>query len=454
MMIIPLHRRFGAMPFFLAALLHTGMCQAGPSDDLASADAEVPAQSEWVMLGQTTLTGQYHPQFASPYAGPNSLTPAAASAETFDLTLMFGHRLWQGAEFWVNPEVDQGFGLSNTLGVAGFTSGEAYKLGANQPYLRVQRAFVRQTVNLGGEVQAIEAGPNQLATSTTQNNLVLTVGRFSVVDLFDTNSYAHDPKADFLNWSVIDGGAFDYAADPWGFTYGAALEWNADDWTLRGGVFEMSPVPNAKLHDITFHQSTSVIELEQRHILAGHTGKIKLLAYVNRADMGSYADALALAAQTGGVPDTARVRRAASNPGVVLNVEQEVLNDVGVFARASATRGDMEAYEFTDLTRSLSAGLSLSGELWKRTGDRAGLALVSNALSADAQRYFSAGGLGILIGDGHLDYAREQIGELFYSLRLAEAVTLSADIQRVINPAYNQARGPVSVAGLRLHGEF
>ncbi len=151
----------------------------------------------------------------------------------------------KGAEAWINPEIDQGFGLSGSVGVAGFPSGEAYKVGADYPYTRLHRAFLRQTIDLGGEVQKVDAGLNQFSGSQTSDRLVFTVGKFGVVDIFDTNKYAHDPRGDFLNWTILDTGTFDYAADAWAYTVGAAVEWYQGPWTLRGGVFDLSIAPNA-----------------------------------------------------------------------------------------------------------------------------------------------------------------------------------------------------------------
>jgi high affinity Mn2+ porin len=427
------------------ALLRTAMVHA---------DEPSAANEGWQLNGQATYVDQYHPAFTAPYGGPNSLNPASSNNETADITLYAGHRLWNGAEFWINPEIDQGFGLSNTLGIAGFPSGEAYKIGANVPYLRIPRAFVRQVFGLGGDTQQIEPAPNQLAEDVASDNLTLTVGKFSVVDIFDTNTYAHDPRADFFNWALIDGGAFDYAADAWGFTNGIALEWNTGDWTARGGLFQMSEVPNAKIAGYHFHNFMSVAELEQRHKWLNHPGKLKLTLYANRADMGSYADALTLAQASGDKPNTALVRETSTSTGFVVNLEQEVADNVGIFARASAHNGSYEAYEFSDIDRSVSAGVSLQGALWGRAADKVGLAVAENALSTDAQRYFAAGGMGILIGDGKLNYAREQIAEAYYAFKPADKITFTADYQRVTNPAYNQDRGPVNVYALRLHAEF
>ena len=214
--------------------------------------------------GQATFLGQYDPPFRAPYSGPNSLTPNTVR-ETADVTLYAGVRLWKDAEAWINPEIDQGFGLSGTLGVAGFTSGEAYKVGADFPYTRLHRAFVRQTIDLGGEVQKVDAGLNQFSGSQTSDRLVLTAGKFSVGDIFDTNKYAHDPRADFMNWSIIDTGTFDYAADAWAYTVGAAAEWYQGLWTLRAGLFDLSTAPNATTLDSHFGQFQSIGEIERRY---------------------------------------------------------------------------------------------------------------------------------------------------------------------------------------------
>jgi high affinity Mn2+ porin len=402
---------------------------------------------------QLTNVTQRHPRFNSPYSGTNSLGAVGRSDETTDITAYLGVRLWRGGELWVNPEVDQGFGFNKTVGVAGFPSGEAYKIGAYTPYLRVPRLFIRQTIALGGSSQATEASPNQLAGSTTTNNLVVTVGKFAVVDVFDTNRYAHDPRADFLNWSVIDAGTFDYAADAWGFTYGAAAEWNAGAWTARAGLFQLSRVPNGKIVAADFSQYSFIAELEHRHQWFGGDGKLKVLAFDNRGKMGSYADAVALAQQTGNPPDTSLVRRKSSRSGIALNFEQTLHDGVGFFGRAGYNDGSKEAYEFTEINRSAMAGLAFDGKLWGRSDDTFGVAAVVNQLSRPARAFFAAGGTGILIGDGRLDYGNEKIVESYYSARLNSFAKLSFDCQRIVDPAYNRDRGPVMVYSLRLHLE-
>jgi high affinity Mn2+ porin len=430
-----------------------GMLAAAVSATAAFADDAVPEQ--WSLHGQFTNVWQYHPAFRSAFEGPNSLDPGSRGNETIDLTLFAGARLWDGAEVYIDPEIDQGFGLSNTLGVAGFPSGEAYKVGKSTPYFRLQRLFGRLTFDLGGDSQTIAPAANQLGGTRTADNLIVTFGKMSVTDIFDTNTYAHDPKADFLNWAVIDSGAFDYAADAWGYSYGATAEWTQDWWTLRAGLFDLSRVPNSTQLTRGFGQYEIDAEGELRHDTFGEPGVFKLLGFVNRGRMGSYNDALALAAVTGATPDTALVRRPADRAGFVFNAQQQIDDDLGLFARFSFNDGSKEAVEFTEINRSLAVGAALKGTAWGRPDDVVGLAAVSNAISRPARAYLAAGGLGILIGDGGLvHYGNENIIETYYSAAVTGWLSVSADYQWIADPAYNRDRGPVSVLGGRVHIAF
>jgi high affinity Mn2+ porin len=416
--------------------------------------APVESSPGWALYGQATNVTQGHPPFRSAYEGDNSLLSHGRTEETTDVTLYAGLAMPHGAELWINPEIDQGFGLSNTLGLAGFASGEAYKVGANKPYVRLPRLFVRMAFDLGGEPQKIDAAPNQLPGVHAADNVVVTIGKFGVVDVFDTSAYAHDPRADFLNWSIIDSGAFDYAADAWGFTYGATAEWTHHDCTLRAGFFQLSPVPNGKIVAPELRKFMAVTELERRYQWGERGGKVKLLAFVNHAPMARYRDAVDLAGATNSVPDVALVRRVANRPGAAVIVYQELRADAAMFVRASANDGTKEAYEFTEINRSLAAGVSVKGKRWRREDDTVGVAGVVNALSRDARDYFSRGGLGILIGDGALGYATERILETYYAARIARQATLTLDYQRIANPAYNRDRGPVDAVAMRVHLEF
>jgi high affinity Mn2+ porin len=424
----------------------------------ASASVTAPAEQDWAFHAQTTLTEQYHPAFASAYRGPNSLDPGSRGDETWDVTLYGGFRPWQGAEIWVNPEVDQGFGLSNTVGIAGFSSAEAYKVGEADPYVRVPRLFFRQTLDLGGAVQGLDPDLNQLGGTQTANRLVLWVGKFGVTDVFDNNKYAHDARHDFLDWAVIDGGAFDYAADAWGFSYGTALEWYEDWWALRGGVFDGSVTPNSKFLELPLgRQFQFVAEAEARYRLFGQDGRVKLLGFMTRARLGTFPELEAYyAANPGANIVTAEVVRHLRNKfGGEINVEQPVTADLGAFLRASLSDGRTEAYDFTDVDRSLSLGASSAGTRWNRPDDTVGLAGVVNTISKAHKDYLEMGDLGVLVGDGRLTHAGpEQILETYYSFALRKNIEVTADYQFVNNPGYNRDRGPVSILGARFHAQF
>lgn len=430
-----------------------------PGNDAASWFG--PSQDRFNVHGQTTFVWQSYPAIRSPYEGPNSLPARGQGRETLDTTLFAGIRLWQGAEVWINPEIDQGHGLADTHGVAGFTSGEAYKVGFSYPYARMQRAFLRQTINLGGEIEKVDADINQFANAFTSNRLVLTVGKLAIADIFDTNRYANNPKSDFLNWSLINAGTFDYAGDGWGFSYGGAAEWYQDRWTFRAGVFDLSAMPaggnspEGAFLDSTFNNFELVGEIEERHQLWGQPGKLKITGYLERGRMGAYQNAIDLAQLTGQPADINAVRTYTSRPGVSINLEQQVSETLSVFARAGWADGTREPWDFTDIDRTVSAGASLNGKGWGRPDDTIGIAGVINNISGVHQAFFNAGGLGILIGDGQLpNPGLEEILEAYYSYAVTQATKVSFDYQFINNPAYNTQRGPVNAFSVRLHTQF
>jgi high affinity Mn2+ porin len=421
----------------------------------ANASATSPSLDlGWFALhGQTTYVQQYAFPFRSPYVGQNSLRPNQ-TRETWDVTFFAGFRLWEGAELWVNPEIDQGFGLSSTLGVAGFPSGAAFKVGQSVPYARIHRTFIRQAIDLGGEVESVDADPNQIARSQTARRLVITLGKFSLSDVFDTNRYSQNPRKDFMNWALIDAGTFDYAADAWGFTYGAAVEWYLDRWTLRGGWFDLSIVPNSTDLDPNFGQFQWVGEVESRWTIGGRRGKAAVTGILSRGRMGRFEDATQLANLSGEPADIAAVRRYTSRGTVSFNLEQEIAPDLGAFARAGVANGDIEPFDYTDVDRTVAAGVALDGNRWDRPHDTVGFATIVNWISRAHQAFLDAGGLGILIGDGRLPSpGAEVILETYYGLPLP-GCRLTLDYQLVVNPAYNRDRGPVSVIGARLHAQF
>jgi len=418
----------------------------------APAQAEAPADQSWAVHGQATLVVQGVGGFTSPYLGGNSLEPRQTK-ETLDLTAYLGVRPWQGAELWANGEIDQGFGLSDTLGVAGFPSAEAYKVGKARPYAKLHRLFLRQTIALGGAPLRLDPTANQLGLTTTTDRLVLTLGKFGVGDVFDTNRLAHDPRGDFLNWALVDTGSFDYAANAWGYSYGAAAEWYRGAWTLRAGAFTLSRIPNGVQLDTGLAQNELVAELEHRHQIGGRPGALRLTAFRNHGRFARLDEALAAAGTT--PPDPVPLRRMMDRAGLAFNAEQDVTGALSLFVRAGTTDGRIESYDFTDIDRTLALGGALAGKGWRRPQDRLGLAVVNNAISATRQRFLAAGGLGVLVGDGALPHpGDERIVEAYYAWQPAANASVTLDLQHVTNPGYNRDRGPATILGVRLHAGF
>ena len=420
----------------------------------ALADDVSPPDQTFAIHGQATTVVQGVGGFASPYIGDNSLAPHQTKS-TSDVTLYLGVQPWKGGEVWVNPEIDQGFGLSNTLGVAGFPSAEAYKIGKMNPYFKLQRAFVRQTISLGGGVQQGDAAINQLRAAITANRIVFTAGKMSVGDVFDTNKFAHDPRADFLNWSLIDTGSFDYAANAWGYTYGAAAEWYQGRWTLRAGFFNLSTVPNGEKLGSNFGQNEIAVEIERRFRIGGRDGAVRLTGFRNRGRFARFDDALTRSSTTDRPLDLAPVRRKRDRLGIAMNAEQDVTPNFGLFVRAGISDGAIETYDFTDIDHTLAFGGALKGAGWGRKQDTVGIAAVDNGISAAHKRWLAAGGLGVLVGDGSLPRpGDEQIFEAYYTLRPVAWAALTLDYQHIVNPGYNRDRGPANIAAARSHAGF
>jgi high affinity Mn2+ porin len=410
--------------------------------------------TDFDVRGQATYVWQRKPAFDAPYSGQHSLRPERERSYSFTATAALGFRPWRDGEIYFDPELAQGVPLSGLTGLGGFSNGEIARTSGSTPKLYKARLFLRQTWNQGGGSERQDAEMNQLAGFADRSRVVLTAGNVSVSDLFDDNAYSHDPRTQFLNWSLMTHGAFDFAADARGYTWGAALEIYRDAWALRSGRFAQPRQPNQmELDPKLFRHYGDQVELEHRHDLAGRAGAVRLLAFRNRARMASYADALDAAA--GGTPELGAVRDGEKvKTGYGVNVEQSISSDVGAFARASRADGKTETYAFTEIDRSVSGGVLVKGAPWKRTEDTVGLALARNGLSNTHRDYLAAGGLGFFLGDGRLNYRPEQIVETFYRFAVTKALALSVDFQRIANPGYNADRGPVRIGSLRLHADF
>jgi high affinity Mn2+ porin len=424
-----------------------GMPTTNPKSDVTD-----PESSRWEIHGQSTALAQGYPGFRALYTGPNSLSPNPDLQETWSNSLYLNARLWDGGEVYYNPELLQGFGFNNTTGAAGFPNGEAQKSGFPYPHYNTSRLFLRQTFGFGGEQEELSSGQLQLAGKADVSRLTLQVGKFSVIDVFDGNAYAHDPRKDFMNWSIWASGAFDYAADKLGLGYGATAELNQKQWALRGGYFLMDAESNSNNFDMNIpRRGEYVVELETRYSLFGQPGKLRTLGFVNSDFSGSYRETLNNPALN---LDISQTRRGRIKYGYALNVEQAITDDIGLFGRWSWNDGTNEIMAFTDIDRSLSLGTSIKGTKWGRPDDVVGIAGAINGLSQDHRDFLAAGGLGPLIGDGQLNYRHERVLETYYAYALNKALTFTADYQLIVNPAYNADRGPVSIFSGRLHAEF
>jgi len=418
-----------------------------PRTDLTDTESD-----RWEIHGQSTYLGQGHPGFRAAYTGTNSLTTARQFQETWSNSLYLNARLWDGGEVYYNPELLQGFGLDNTVGLGGFANGEAQKSNFPYPHYNTSRLFLRQTFGFGGEQEDLFSGQQQLAGKADISRLTLQAGKFSVLDVFDGNAYAKDTRRDFMNWSIWAPGAFDYAADKLGLTYGMTAELNQKQWALRAGYFLMDSESNSNNFDTkVFRRGEYAVELETRYQLFSQPGKLRTIAWINSVNSGSYRDTLNDPALN---LDIAQTRTGRTKYGYVLNVEQAVTADIGLFGRWSWNDGRTEIMSFTDIDSSLSLGTSIKGTVWGRPDDTIGIAGASNGLSRDHRDFLAAGGLGPLIGDGQLNYRRERILEAYYAFAVTKAITLTADYQFITNPAYNADRGPISIVSGRLHGEF
>jgi len=410
---------------------------------------------------QSTYNTQQHPAFAAAGSGLNSLGPRADKMFTFSLTGHWGQRLASGAEVYMNAELASGDPFTrNLVGLGGFTNGEITRAAGTTPKPYLQRLFWRQTWNQGGEREWLDSDFNQMARWVDKNRFVLTAGNFSVLDVFDDNAYAKDPRTQFMNWSHWTYAAYDYAADARGFGWGVAAEWYRGDWVYRLARMTGPRKPNELQvdWDLLRHYGDQ-FEVEHAHTLGDQPGKVRLLAWRNRAVTASFADATAYLQSHPGTDPQAffQVRNGEKTKyGLGLNLEQALTDDVGLFLRAMKADGRTETYAFTEVDASVSAGTLINGRSWGRAQDHFGLAVMENRLSRDRRQFLEAGGVSYFIGDGagNFSYRPERGIEAFYSVGLGKHLWVTGDWQRIQNPAYNALRGPVNVYALRLHAEF
>ncbi len=424
---------------------------------------ETPADSPlfpqlWNAHFQTTIVSQYHGTFYALYPGnpgAGSLVDSPELDMSNTWTLFLGGRLWKDGALYLDFEGATGRGFSNVTGLAGFPNGEIYRISNPGEKVILARAYWKQVFGLGGVQEVIQDDQNQLTEKIDVSRLTLVAGKFSVVDFFDDNRYNHDARNQFLNWTMMDNGAWDYAADIQGYTWGIYLELNQKDWALRLCSALVSQVANGESLDTDIaHAQGNNAEFEVRYALNSHPGKVKLQAYLNDADMGNYSEAVSLAEAADTLPEVTQTRAYSDKYGFGLDAEQELGPDLGAFARLGWDNGLTETWEFTAVDRTAQAGFLLSGNRWGRPDDQFGLGGVINGLSSQHEDYLAAGGVDFDIGDGRLNYAPEEILEAFYNYHPLHEIGLTLDFQWVNNPAYNQDRGPVGIVSGRAHLEI
>jgi len=439
----------------------------GGPEEPPPAESEVtffphPDNVPYFISGQANIIFQSHPPFHSPYQGVNSLHGAGEYKTSLLGTLFLGyqphHNLRYNTDFIVDFESAGGRGLSQALGVAGFMNVDVVRnpnLGS-APYLA--RGVIHQTFGLTDEMTEADRGPFSLATQVPVRRFEVRVGKMSLPDVFDQNSIGSDSHLQFMNWSVDNNGAWDYAADTRGYTVGGILEYDDRSWSARYGIFAMPTVANGIDLDWAFNRARGQNwEFELRHsFLPGRKGTTRILSFVNNAHMGDYREAVQ--AYLKGVDPTPDVDKHAAfgavKYGFGWNNEQEITQYLRVYSRFGWNEGQHESYAYTEIDQTVALGGDYSGAAWHRPVDKIGVTFVSNAIKKDHQNYLAYGGLGFLLGDGRLNYGRENIEESYYNLHAWKGLYFALDLQHIDNPGYNRDRGPVWVPSVRTHVDF
>jgi hypothetical protein len=461
--------------------LVVGLAAAQTNDSLPSAPGpqpaavQPPAQEDPVLTmaphpeggrywlsGQANIIFQGHLPFHSPYEGTNSFLARGEYKASEVGTLYTAFRPTQSIRYSTDLILDLesagGRGLSEALGLAGFTNLDVVRnpsLGAT-PYLA--RYEIHQVIALSSETTAEDQGPFALAPSVPVRRIEFRVGKMTLPDFFDVSEIGSDSHLQFMNWTVDNNGAWDYAADTRGYTVGGMAEYDDKAWSLRYGLFAMPVVANGLDMDWALSRAHAQNgEFELRHsFVPGRKGTTRILFYANRAHMGTYREAVnAYLAGTDKTPDITRHEHfGALKYGFGYNTEQEISGNLRVFARFGWNEGQHESFAYTEVDQTVEAGADYAGARWHRPADKTGLAVVSNAIKRDHQEYLKLGGLGFLIGDGRLNYGRESIEEGYYTWHAWRGLFYSLDVQHLDNPGYNRDRGPVWVGSVRAHVEF
>lgn len=416
-------------------------------------EADSTKEELFSIHAQTTVITQYKPSFPAKYTGANSLIPQAETQRSVTSTLFLGTRLWQGASFFINPEIAGGSGLSGSMGVGASTNGETYRVGDPAPQFELARLFLRQSIPLNNHQKYQESDFNEFGGKFPTNYLSFTIGKISLPDYFDLNKYSHDPRTQFMSWALMDNGAWDFAANTKGYTPSIIFEFVSPADELSYGFSLVATTANGMIMNWKIDKAGShTLEYTHNYFLGGKNGKIRLLSYFTKANMGNYEQSIALNPT---LPDITATRKNGNTKfGFSINAEQSLTKNMGAFLRAGWNDGKNETWAFTEIDRTLSAGISTDGRKWNRKDDTAGLAYVISGLSTPHRNYLKAGGRGFELGDGKLNYGLEQLAEFYYSFELKEELYLSGAYQFIVNPGYNKDRGPVNVFSVRVRIEI
>jgi len=421
----------------------------------------VDAPTEFVpqLLGaQYTFVDQHQDALGSPYSGPLSLRASGDTERSHTFGAYFGVALPWHFQFYLDAEMFKGAGVSNATGMAGLSNGDVIRSGTanlgKRPY--IARRVLRYALPLGEETYDVEAAQGQLAGKEYASRFEVKLGKLAVSDDFDKNRYANSTRTQFMNWALFNNAAWDFAADTRGYTGGAMLALVQPAWTLRYGIYEMPREANGQALEWPIARARGEqMELTWQPQKDGYA--VRVLAFRNIARMGVYRDAIAAAQESGATPDIrADDRDGRRKHGYAINAELPLADDgeTGLFARIGWNDGRTESFAFTEADRATSIGGQLSGLHWGRAQDHLALAIAVNGISHDHRDYLALGGSGFLIGDGRIDYGREQIAELYYAAQIVPHVTISPDFQFARNPGYNRDRGPARFFGLRAHVEL
>ena len=402
---------------------------------------------------ETTIT-QSKPPFSAPYTGQNSLSTLGETQSSITSTLFGDAALWKGADVVFNPELSGGSGLSKTTGIAAFPNGETFRVGTTAPAIYIARLYLRQTFEWGKEKDTITDDQNQLAGLKSKRYFTIAGGKFGMADFFDNNEFSHDPRTQFMNWALMDNGAWDYPANTRGYVLGLYTELGQPSWKLRFALTMVTTTANGSVWDTKIlHANTQTIEYERDYELNGQKGTVRILGFSNNGKFGNYDLAIAQNPKKPVVDSTQAYGR--HKYGFGISADQYLSKDFGVFARLGYNDGQTETWFFTEIDRSLSFGGVLKGTSWKRDDDELGLAFIGSGLSAEHRAYLADGGYGFIIGDGRLNYSPELVAELYYKINAYQKkFWLTPDYQFILNPAYNASRGPVNVFSMRVHVEF